>query len=126
MENNSVHVQGCPCHLIHIAERLPARIDELLIDIYYYLDKSGKRHKQLKQCQDLCGTEARKILKHVNTRWLSLGKCIDRLLQQWPALVEFCKVNKGPVVTSSELFNDTGSVKLKAGKVSSATNQGTI
>lgn len=32
----------------------------------------------------------------------------------------------GPVVTSSELFNDTGSVKLKAGKVSSATNQGTI
>ncbi|KAJ8353379.1 hypothetical protein SKAU_G00209460 [Synaphobranchus kaupii] len=86
-QNAAIHIQGCPCHLIHIAaqnaaSKLPSRIDEFLIDIYYYLEKSSKRQKQLQQCQDLCGTQIRKILKHVNTR----------LLDQWPALMEFSKV----------------------------------
>lgn len=58
-------------------------IDELLIDIYFYLDKSSKRLKTLKSLQIVCDTGVRKILKHGSTRWLSLGLCIDRLLSQW-------------------------------------------
>ena len=27
-----------------------------------------------------------KVIKHVSTRWLSLGKCFDRRLTQWDAL----------------------------------------
>ena len=38
-------VVGCPCHMIHdtvekASKSLPLAIDELLIDIYFYLDKS--------------------------------------------------------------------------------------
>ncbi|KAH6947531.1 hypothetical protein HPB50_019664 [Hyalomma asiaticum] len=30
-----------------------------------------------------------KILKHVPMQWLSLGKCLTRLLEQWQPLVSF-------------------------------------
>ena len=95
-EQPTVYIQGCMCHLIHIAaERaahvLPVSAEELLIDIYYYLEKSTKRIQELKQCQVLCGVETHKILKHVTTRWLSLGICIKRLLEQWEPLSQFVR-----------------------------------
>ncbi|XP_063761556.1 uncharacterized protein LOC134879144 [Eleginops maclovinus] len=82
-KNSAVYVLGCPCHLIHLAAekaaaQLPVSIEELLVDIYFYLDKSSKRKQGLKKFQDLCGVEMRKIVKHVSTRWLSLDKCIAR------------------------------------------------
>ena len=66
----TIALAGCPCHLIHIAaekasHRLPVSIDDLLIDIYYYLDKSSKRIQKLRDFQQLCNVEVRKILKHV-------------------------------------------------------------
>lgn len=33
--------------------------------------------------------EVRKMLKHSPTRWLSLGKCLKRLLDQWKPLLSF-------------------------------------
>jgi hypothetical protein len=48
----------------------------LLIDIYYYLDESSKHNLELKTCQLMCEIKAHKILKHVATRWLLLGKCL--------------------------------------------------
>jgi hypothetical protein len=42
--------------------------------------KSAKRLQKLKEFQTLSGVNQRKILKHVSTRWLSLGTCINRLL----------------------------------------------
>lgn len=89
-------VVGCPCHLIHLAaekgaDSLPVKIDEMVIDIYYYLDKSSKRKDHLKVYQDLYQTDVRKILKHVCTRWLSLGKCLERLISQWQPLQSFFK-----------------------------------
>ena len=90
-KNSAIYMLGCPCHLIHLAaekaaSQLPVSVEDLLVDVFYYLDKSSKRKQELKHFQELCGVEMRKIVKHVSTRWLSLGKCIDRLLQQWPAL----------------------------------------
>ncbi|XP_063765200.1 zinc finger BED domain-containing protein 5-like [Eleginops maclovinus] len=98
-KNSAVYVLGCPCHLIHLAAekaaaQLPVSIEELLVDIYFYLDKSSKRKQGLKKFQDLCGVEMRKIVKHVSTRWLSLDKCIARLLQQWPALLQYFESEK--------------------------------
>ena len=95
-EQPTVYIQGCMCHTIHIvAERaahvLPVSAEELLIDIYYYLEKSTKRIQELKQCQVLCGVETHKILKHVTTRWLSLGIYIKRLLEQWEPLSQFIR-----------------------------------
>ena len=87
-------VKQCACHLIHLAAQkaageLPVDIEDFLVDVYYYLEKSTKRHQNLKKCRVLCGASTRKILKHVSTRWLSLGRCIDRLLEHWTPLEVF-------------------------------------
>ena len=61
-------------------------VEELMIDNYYHLDKSSKRKNQFAGFCSFCDVEYRKILKHVNTRWLSLQLAITRTLQQYPAL----------------------------------------
>jgi hypothetical protein len=93
-EHPSVYVQGCVCHLIHLAAEkavaeLPVSVEDLLIDLYYYFDKSTKRLQELRKFQLLCDVETHKILKHVSTRWLSLGLCIKRLLEQYVPLLQY-------------------------------------
>ena len=44
----SLYILGCACHLIHLAagkaaSALTVKVDELLVDVYYYLDKSSNR-----------------------------------------------------------------------------------
>ncbi|KAL3199883.1 hypothetical protein MRX96_043712 [Rhipicephalus microplus] len=68
---------------------LPAKFDEVLVDIFYYLEKSAKRKDRLVEFQGMHNTEVRNILKHVPTRWLLLGRCLTRLLEQWQPLVSF-------------------------------------
>ncbi|XP_072173823.1 uncharacterized protein [Diadema setosum] len=90
----SVFIAGCPCHLMHLAagkaaKQLPVQVDELLIDIFYFLEKSSKRKQKFKSFQRKAGVPEHKIVKHVSTRWLSLGHCIERLLEQWDALLAF-------------------------------------
>ena len=46
-KNPSVHIQGCPCHLLHIAAKkgasaLRINLEEAIIDIFYYLENSSK------------------------------------------------------------------------------------
>ncbi len=93
-EQPSVYMVGCACHLIHLAaergsKQLHMGIEDNLIDIYYYLDKSSKRKSLLQEAQKLCNDDVRKILKHVSTRWLSLGICVNRLLEQWQSLTVY-------------------------------------
>ena len=90
----AVYMVGCPCHLLHLtagkaAGKLSVKVDELLIDIYYYMDKSSKRLQEFQSFQAMRECETHKILKHVSVRWLSLGVCLSRLLEQWPALEAF-------------------------------------
>uniref|UniRef100_A0A8C4R2Q0 Uncharacterized protein n=1 Tax=Eptatretus burgeri TaxID=7764 RepID=A0A8C4R2Q0_EPTBU len=95
-QNPECYIMGCPCHMMHntakkAAQALPIELDDFLIDIYYYLDKSSKRVKGVKALQELCDAPTHKILKHVATRWLSLGQCLDRLIEQWEPLRLFFK-----------------------------------
>ena len=55
---------------------LPFDVSQLLIDVYYYLDKSSKRQSFFKEMQLLHDVKQAKILKHVSTRWLSIKKCL--------------------------------------------------
>lgn len=89
-----LYYAGCPCHIIHLAAekgaaKLNAKVDELLIDVYHYLEESSVRQDSLKFYQDLNCKDQRKMLKHACTRCLSLGVCLNRLLDQWKALNDF-------------------------------------
>jgi hypothetical protein len=98
-EAPAIYSSGCPCHLLHIAAKnawkeLDTNIEEILTDVYYYLKHSAKRLAELKALQELHGQNL-KVLKHVPTRWLSLHKCVERLLLLRPALLDFFNKEKG-------------------------------
>lgn len=90
-KNEHTLIQGCPCHLLHIAAKnannqLSLSVDDILVDIYFHFDKSTKRRQEFKKFQAEAGLCLHKILKHGPTRWLSLSTCVGRLLEQWEAL----------------------------------------
>jgi hypothetical protein len=102
-----IYFVGCACHLMHLAAQkaaleLPCAVVDTLIDIYYYLDKSSNRKQNLQDFQTLHGKDTRKILKLVNTRWLSLQQCLERLLDMWEPLQEYFSI---------ELEKQTSNVK---------------
>ena len=85
---------GCICHLANLCcqqgvKQLPLPVDELLIDVYYHFAHSAKRKEQYREFLAFCDVEPLKILKHASTRWLSLERCVNRFLQQWPALLSY-------------------------------------
>ena len=61
-------------------------IEDFCIDIYCYFDKSRKRKNALQSYAEFCDQENRDILKHVNVRWLSLERVIERILLQYTSL----------------------------------------
>lgn len=89
-----VYSLGCVCHLANLCakagiELIPLPVEDLLIDVYFHFHHSAKRKEEYKEFLDFTNTDPLKILKHCSTRWLSLKKCIGRLLQQWPALKSY-------------------------------------
>jgi hypothetical protein len=80
-----IFLANCTLHLIHkaaekAAEVLPTAVEEILVDIHFYLKKSSKRQDELSSFQELHNLDQRKMLKHVCTRWLSIDRCLERLL----------------------------------------------
>lgn len=108
--HENIAILGCCCHLINLAAQkgsacLPVNVDEALVDAYYYLEKSSKRKDKLRAFQCLHDVECKKILKHINTRWLSLGRSLKRLVEQWQPLLSFFH---SEVKTSSQLLKGGG------------------
>ena len=83
---------GCLCNLSALCaaaalKTLPVSIDELLIDIFYHFKHSSKRYSEFTTIrEEFSDIAPLHILKHCTTRWLSLERCVKRLLDQWPAL----------------------------------------
>ena len=97
-KNPETYVLGCPCHLAHIAASgahdafakiMGISAEELLIDQYYWFEKSTKRKGILLEYMQFCNQEYGKILKHSSTRWLSLERCIQRTLEKYAGLKSY-------------------------------------
>ena len=89
-----VYSQGCVCHLANLAllagvKALPVDVDDFLVDLFYYFEKSAKRKEDLREFQHLTDTKQLKVLKHCKTRWLSLEKAVHQVIQQWVALYAY-------------------------------------
>jgi hypothetical protein len=83
---------GCLCHLANLCsaaalKTLPISVDNLLIDMFYHFKYGAKKWEQFSEIQaEFEDVRPLRILKHSTTRWLSLLRCLKRLLDQWPAL----------------------------------------
>ena len=86
---------GCLCHLAALCataaiKKLPVSVDDLLIDIFYHFKYSSKRWSEFAEIRtDFSDIKPLRILKHCTTRWLSLERCVKRLIDQWPALFAY-------------------------------------
>ena len=96
--NQSIFISGCPCHLAHLAatvandsftEVIDVNVEDVLIDLYYWFDKSSKRKGKLAEYFEFCDQEYQQVLKHVTCRWLSLERCIERALKKFPSLKSY-------------------------------------
>ncbi|XP_071504712.1 LOW QUALITY PROTEIN: zinc finger MYM-type protein 6-like [Diadema antillarum] len=117
--NPEIYILRCPCHLMHLAAKqggkcLEFKLDDLLVDVWYYLDKSQLRHQSLQQLQQKHGLESKKILKHVPTRWLSLGIALERLLENWGPIEEFFKSERNTKKNTQSTTSGRAATKRKA------------
>lgn len=77
---------GCLCHLGALCaaaalKMLPVSLDDLLIDIFYHFKYSSKRwHEFSEILQEFSDIKPLRVLKHSTTRWLSLERCLKRLI----------------------------------------------
>nr|KAG5691516.1 hypothetical protein BaRGS_017729 [Batillaria attramentaria] len=62
--------------------QLAVKIDELLVDVFYYIDNCSTRLRNLKAIQVYHEVQAQKILKHVSTRW-TLFKLLRSLFERF-------------------------------------------
>ena len=112
---------GCICHLTNLVtaagvKKIPYPIDDLLVDIFYHFHHSSKRKEEYKEFATFCEVDPLKLLKHCQTRWLSLLRCVNRTLQQWPALQSYftshCDVERAGRVKRIEKLLCNPEVKL--------------
>ena len=96
IKNPSVHISGCNCHILHNAAQKASEmfvdgtnfdVEELVIDRYYWFDKSTKRKNELQSFCTFCDISYKSLVKHITTRWLSLEIAIDRALKQLPGFL---------------------------------------
>ena len=97
-KNPNIFIAGCPCHLAHLvaseandafSEVLSMNIESIIIDVYYWFDKSSKRKGKLAEYFEFCNQDYQQILKHISVRWLSLERCVDRVLKKLPSLKSY-------------------------------------
>ena len=100
LQNPAIYFNGCPCRIIHNAAKKAGEsfseisgfdIEEFVIDLFYWFDKSTKRKNGLQSYCMFCDQEYRKIMKHVPTRWPSLEIAVERSLKQFPSLTSYFK-----------------------------------
>ena len=123
-KNPNCLLSGCTLHLVHLAaEKAAHQLEynpaDLLIDIYYYLNKSSVRQGNLKMWQAYYGKEQRSFLKHVSTRWLSIGRCLRRLIDDWRPLRTFFKKE------ATEINKPGTATQAKAQAIYNVLNSGT-
>ena len=84
----------CICHLVSLClksavKSLPLKVDDLLVDIYYHFRNSVNRITSLQEFAEFCCVEYKRVLKHCETRWLSLRTAIDSIIQMWDPLLSY-------------------------------------
>ena len=92
--NPSIYFVGCPCHIIHNAAQKAGDafcelsgfdVEECCVDHYYWFDKSTKRKGELNEYAVFCDVTYQEYIHHINVRWLSLERAVERILMMFAA-----------------------------------------
>lgn len=89
-----IKIVKCPSHRIHLCaehaiKALPRDVIQFCTNLHSFFSRSPKRQHELVAFQEFLDLEIHKILRPSPTRWLSLQASIERITEQWQALVLF-------------------------------------
>ena len=97
-KNPNIFIGGCPCHLAHItashandafSNAISTNVEDVCVDCFYWFDKSTKRKGKLVQYYEFCDQGYQSVLRHISVCWLSLERCIGRILRKYPSLKSY-------------------------------------
>ncbi|XP_053949419.1 uncharacterized protein LOC128857699 [Anastrepha ludens] len=87
-----ITIMKCICHSLHLCaseacEQLPCTCEDFARNIHNFFNSSSKRQSEYVEFQMFSNVEVHKLLHPSQTRWLSLATVVNRILEQWPALL---------------------------------------
>lgn len=85
---------GCLAHVLNntfkfALNKLAFDVEGVVLKIFSHFQSSSLRREDLKEFIEYTELEWRELVKHVPTRWLSLGPAIERILKFFPALMSY-------------------------------------
>lgn len=89
-----LNIGYCNLHIVHscFEVALPSHGQEVLdmvISVYTFFNDYRSRCEAYSNIQIEKNVPKKNFVKHVSSRWLSLAKSAERLLEQWPALIYY-------------------------------------
>ena len=98
-----INIGTCNLHVVHNSfckalEAYGTPVDDLAVDIHSFFKISSARREDFKFIQLEEEMETHTVLRHVPSRWLTLGPVVDRLIEQWEPLQKYFTdlANKDP------------------------------
>lgn len=98
-----INIGTCNLHVVHNSfckalEAYGSPVDDLAVDIHSFLKISSARREDFKFIQLEEEVDTHTFLRHVPSRWLTLGPVVDRLIEQWEPLQKYFTelANKDP------------------------------
>lgn len=70
-------------------EEFGSDASDLILSVYYYFNDWPARWEDFTRIQEKLDVPTHRFIKHVPSRWLTLEPAASRLLEQWPALIEY-------------------------------------
>ena len=110
LKNKNCYFTGCPFHIIHNTAKKGSvefnRVtkfdtEDFCLEIYFYLGKSAKQKNALQSYAEFCGQEYRTFLEHVELRWLSLERAVERILFQYATFKIYFESEDAPKSTTN-------------------------
>ena len=98
-----INIGTCNLPVVHNSfckalEAYGTPVDDLAVDIHSFFKISSARREDFKFIQLEEAVETHTFLRHVPSRWLTLGPVVDRLIEQWEPLQKYFTdlANKDP------------------------------
>uniref|UniRef100_H3AIF5 HAT C-terminal dimerisation domain-containing protein n=1 Tax=Latimeria chalumnae TaxID=7897 RepID=H3AIF5_LATCH len=93
VQPNIFHIH-CICHVAALCvadacKAFPKTVEQLCRDIHSHFSISNKRLQLLEEFQGFVEADSLKLLELCSNRWLSLLDCVDRILNQYDALLSY-------------------------------------
>ncbi|XP_050515221.1 uncharacterized protein LOC126890380 [Diabrotica virgifera virgifera] len=93
-KNEKILKANCSVHILHnmskfACDRLDIDVEAIILKIYGHFSHSAKRRAELMEIFETTEMEWVELLRHVNTRFLSLCPAVERIIKVWPALKSY-------------------------------------